>query len=160
MINRPLSLFLLILLFSANMRAFGQNCVYLYLKDHTRIEFSVADKPILTYVENNIRIKSATLDLEYAGSEIAGVSLDDKPEINRIEKMQDVQEPQINIKNGNILFIGFPASSLVNVYTLSGQRYAVYSIDETGCLTIPFDDYPAGTYLFNVNQISYKLIKK
>ena len=59
-----------------------------------------------------------------------------------------------------ILFIGFPASSLVNVYTLSGQRYAVYSIDETGCLTIPFDDYPAGTYLFNVNQISYKLIKK
>ena len=145
-------------MFLTDTGAYAQDNVYLYLKDKTRVEISVGETPKLTYGNDYVRIKSSTLDLEYAMSEIERISFD--ANYNDIEELEEGYENYIGIQDNDLLFRGFPATSLVSVYTLSGQKHAIYTIDETSCLSVPLDDFSAGTYLFTINNLSYKLIKK
>jgi len=156
--KKLISIILLLLLMSQGIDASAQKSVFLYLNDHTKIEIAIGDKLKLSYVNNNVYIKSSTYDWEYSLSEFERMSFNETTD--DIERLDVSSHGCISVESSQVTFRGFAPSDKVTVHSLLGQKEADYAIGDDGCLSVQINDYPAGTYLFTINHFTYKLIKK
>lgn len=130
--------------------------INLLLKSGEIVTCTINRHPQITYGENQVRLTSETLDLEYPVSEV------DRLYFSGSSDLQSVIDDRGEMKNaeGCLTFSGYAPGSLVRVVTASGQVLVAEKTDEQGSLSIDLSTYPQGIYLINANGTTYKIVKK
>lgn len=134
----------------------ASQAINLRLKTGEVITCTINRHPQITYGENQVRLTSETLDVEYPVSEI------DRLYFTGSSDLQSVAADRGEMKNaeGRLTFSGYAPGSLVRVVTASGQLLVAEKTDEQGSLSIDLSTYPQGIYLINANGTTYKIVKK
>lgn len=134
----------------------ASQAINLRLKTGEVITCTINRHPQITYGENQVRLTSETLDLEYPVSEV------DRLYFSGSSDLQSVAADRGEMKNteGRLTFSGYAPGSLVRVVTASGQLLVAEKTDEQGSLSIDLSTYPQGIYLINANGTTYKIVKK
>lgn len=134
----------------------ASQAINLRLKTGEVITCTINRHPQITYGENQVRLTSETLDVEYPVSEI------DRLYFTGSSDLQSVAADRGEMKNaeGRLTFSGYAPGSLIRVVTVSGQVLVAEKTDEQGSLSIDLSAYPQGIYLINANGTTYKIVKK
>lgn len=155
-------LLLLLLFFPALMSAQKEKALVVNVSDGTAVYFLLEEKPLITFVDDAVKIVSATNEATIKRSLVKDFRfVDELP--TGIEDLEDAGE---NLDNGryelsrNSIYIeGLSPGCIVRLFSLKGETIITETADEEGSVTISFDTLPSGIYVVNYNETAIKFIK-
>ena len=134
----------------------AQNAIAIYQKDGKVAQFAFSEKPVITYVDNNLVLTTTQTTVQYP------IYLLQKIDFGSFDLM-DVKEVRVDTQfsfQGDVLLVsGGDPNSLVNVFNLKGVKIGQYRLDDTGCATIPMQDLKKDVYIVKTTRFSFKITK-
>lgn len=136
--------------------------VYLHFTDGESVRFSISDNHKISYGAHTVKLVTNELDVEYNMKDIECINYYENSLVD-IEKV--IAEPtkdsgEFHNRGGIISMTNFCPNSIVNVYNVSGDLHASYTVSSDGSLEIDITNYAAGVFIFKSNNNSYKIYKK
>ena len=154
-------LLLLFLLFTFSLLAYSQekNVLGILMKDGTSAYFLLEEKPLITFVDEDVCIVSETDKAVIKRTLVDHFEFTDKMPTG----IEDVKDKVANGKfelAGNVIHLsGLASGCKVQVFSINGQAVSSAVANEQGAVVIPIDSLPSGIYLVNYNEITIKFIK-
>ena len=137
----------------------AQNCMVIDLSDGSTAHFTLAEKPVITYLGENIKAVSATATIEVARSQVRSIRFEEEEESNTAVGEIATENAAI-IANGNTITIeGIADGTRVSLFSINGQAVATATATGGSC-TIHTDEFAVGIYIINYNNTTIKYLKK
>lgn len=128
----------------------------LELADETSVSFQLPEKPTLSFSDQKLTVNSASVQTTYPLTEVKNFHF--------AEKIVGIDAPAGNqlvfryVDNENVQVTGATAGSTA-LYNANGQLVANYAV-KNGCVNISLKGCAPGVYLLNLNQTTFKIIKR
>ena len=130
-----------------------------WLTNGQKVSNNLSERPPMTVENDNVRLKSKTVDLLYAVTDIQRVTFDDQTD--------GIESATTTNKSGNatltqesMTFTEFKSGETVRIYNNAGQLAQSYKIGADGSLTVSLSNFQPGIYIVKTQYKSFKFIKK
>lgn len=150
------------LLFYAAMlmsSVFAQNTLTIHQKDGQQFSFGFEDKPVITYTETDLVLKTTNTEVQYPLASLAKFTFTDVEDAV-ISIKDDGNAAQFDLDNYTVSITGAKAGANVTVIGSDGKTVGTYKTDSDGCVTFSIADLPQGLYIINSENLTCKVLKK
>ena len=128
-------------------------------KDGQEFSFGFEEKPLVTFTETELVVKTSKVELRYELSKFSKFTFDEK-------EIDDTVMPVINYKasitlDEYIVYIsGAKADIVVRLIASNGQTLNTYKTDSDGSVKFSISELLKGTYIIASESLTCKIIKK
>ena len=151
------ALFLIFAVVPSGMLA--QNTLTVHQKDGQQFSFGFSEKPVVSYTDNDLVIKSTKADVQYPLATVAKFTFDEVPTaVNGLT--EDVKKPTITLDEFVICISGAKADVEVRLISSDGKILQSCKTDKEGTAILSIADYPEGMYIISSENLSVKILKK
>lgn len=147
--------------FAATMFANGKDVLSVLMKDGTSVYFLLAEKPYITFQNDEMKIVSDTDEALVKRTLVERFEF-----VNEIPTgIEDVEEQdeqlRANLKlDGDAVYItGLASGSKVVLYAMDGRVVNSSVAAADGCVTLSLNTLPSGIYIVKYNDTAIKFIK-
>lgn len=137
---------------------FSQNTLTIHQKDGQQFSFGFADKPVITYTDNDLVLKTAKTEVHYPLSSLAKFTFTDLEDA--VISIEGNNAAQLVLDNYVVNIIGAKSGIAVSVIGSDGKILATYKTDENGTVTFSVAELPEGTYVIKSESLTCKILKK
>ena len=138
---------------------FGQNYLTIQQKDGQEFSFGFEDKPVITYTDNDLVLKTTKTELQYPLTSLAKFTFTDTAtEVDAVR--DDIKNPTFAIDDYEISITGAKAGINVSLIATDGKTIGTYKTDQDGSVTFSIADLPQGLYIINTENLTFKVLKK
>lgn len=138
---------------------FAQNTLTVHQKDGKKFSYGFEEKPVVSFTDNDMIIKSSGTEIQYQLSLIDKFTFDDQE--TKVEGVKDKElKPDISLDENKILISGAKADVAVRLISSDGKLIQSSQTDNDGSASFSMADLPAGVYIINSDGISVKILKK
>ena len=138
---------------------FSQNTITINQKDGQQFSFGFADKPVITYTENDLVLKTTKTEVQYPLSSLSKITFTET-ETGVDAILDDIQSPVLTLDDYVINITGAKAGVSVSVIGSDGKAIGTYKTDQDGGVTFSIADLPQGIYIINSENLTFKVLKK
>ena len=138
---------------------FGQNYLTIQQKDGQEFSFGFEDKPVITYTDTELVLKTAKTDVEYPLAALSKFIFTDLP-TQVIAVPDDIQNPDYAMNDYEINITGAKVGINVSVISTDGKAIGTYKTGKDGSVTFSIADLPQGLYIINSENLTFKVLKK
>lgn len=137
----------------------AQNTLTVHQKDGQEFSFGFEEKPLVTFTETELVVKTSKVELRYELSKFSKFTFDEK-------EIDDTVMPVINYKasitlDEYIVYIsGAKADIVVRLIASNGQTLNTYKTDSDGSVKFSISELLKGTYIIASESLTCKIIKK
>ena len=138
---------------------FGQNFLTIQQKDGQEFSFGFEDKPIITYTDNDLVLKTSKTELQYPLASLAKFTFTDTAtEVDAVQ--DDIKNPTFTIDGYEINITGTKAGINVSVISTDGKAIGTYKTDQDGSVSFSIADLSLGIYIIKSENLTFKVLKK
>lgn len=137
---------------------FSQNTLTIHQKDGQQFSFGFADKPVVTYTENDLVLKTTKTELHYPLSSLAKFTFTDIEDA--VAPIKESNSAQLVLDNFVVSITGTNPGITVSVIGTDGKILATYKTDDNGGVTFSVAELPEGTYVIKSESLTCKILKK
>ena len=134
---------------------FGQNYLTIQQKDGQEFSFGFEDKPVITYTDTELVLKT----VEYPLAALSKFIFTDLP-TQVIAVPDDIQNPDYAMNDYEINITGAKVGINVSVISTDGKAIGTYKTGQDGSVTLSIADLPQGLYIINSENLTFKVLKK
>lgn len=157
MFMRRLSFLSLFALFVC--QAFAQNTLTVHQKDGQEFSFGFEEKPLVTFTETELVVKTSKVELRYELSKFSKFTFDEKEVDDAVNPITE-KKASITLDEYTVCITGAKADIVVRLIASSGQPLNSYKTDSNGSVTFSISELPEGTYIIASESLTCKIIKK
>ena len=151
----------MILLFSAVMlmsSVFAQNTLTIYQKDGQQFSFGFEDKPVITYTDTDLVLKTTKTEVQYPLADVIKFTFKDAE--TAVAPIKEGRAAQLELKNYTVSITDAKAGINVTVIGSDGKAVGSYKTDSDGSATFSIADLPQGLYIINSENLTCKFLMK
>lgn len=137
--------------------AWAQNAVAVWQQDGKVAKFGFAEKPVVTYADNNLVITTTQTTVEYPIYLLRKISFDVDWTVDAVEEVK--ADVQFSFRGGSLTVRGGEAGSQVYIYNLKGVKVGQYRLDSDGNATIPTESLGKDFYVVKSKSFTFKFRK-
>lgn len=136
----------------------GQNTLTIHQKDGQLFSFGFEDKPVITYTDNDLVLKTTKTEVQYPLSSLAKFTFTDLEDA--VISIKDDKAAQMELDNYVVSITGAKSGVTVSVVGSDGKTLNSYKTDTDGSVTFRIAELPEGVYIINSENLTYKILKK
>ena len=145
-----------LLLIAVRASASDDTTLVLKMRDGSTTNFLLAEKPVITFTGEFIKIVSEYCTVEFYRSSIRNFYFSDEDQTAIVEVVLESKA----ILEDNILFISdVPENTIITIYTIGGTLAAMATAIDGNC-SISLDELATGPYIVSFNNTTFKFLKK
>lgn len=129
----------------------------IWSKDGTKVVYALAEKPKMTFVENELVVKTNNIEVNYNLDNMSRFTYD-SGDITGITNLKT--ERPFSIQGEALIFPTLSANSTISIYSLNGSIVFKKKVRNIGEYAFPLSSIAAGIYMVNVNGLTYKIVKR
>lgn len=131
----------------------------IHQKDGTQASFGFSEKPVITYTDNDMIIKTDNApEVRYVMSSLSKISFSDTP-TSVSSAQEDLQAPVFEFDGYTVNIQGLKADATVAVFTADGKAVISTKAGKDGSASVSVADQPDGIYVIRTDVISFKILK-
>lgn len=138
---------------------FSQNTLTIHQKDGQQFSFGFDDKPVITYTDTDLVLKTTKTEVMYPLESLSKFTLTDV-ENAVISIKQDGNTAKLELDSYMVSITGAKADATVTVIGPDGKTLGTYKTDSDGSVTFSIADLPQGLYIINSENLTCKIQKK
>ena len=138
---------------------FSQNTLTIHQKDGQQFSFGLEDKPVITYTETDLVLKTTKTELQYPLASLAKFTFADVDDAV-ISIKDDGNSAKLVLDNYVVNITGTNPGISVSVIGTDGKSLATYKTDDNGSITFSIAELPEGTYVIKSESLTCKILKK
>ena len=138
---------------------FSQNTLTIHQKDGQQFSFGFDDKPVITYTDTDLVLKTTKTEVQYPLASVAKFTFTDVEDAV-IPIKQDGNAAQLELDGYVVSITGAKADINVLVIGPDGKTLGTYKTDSDGSVTFSVADLPQGLYIINSENLTCKILKK
>jgi len=154
---KRLSLLLLAAVAAAPL--FSQNTLTIHQKDGQQFSFGFEDKPVVSFTDTDLIVKTTKTELTYALSSVSKFTFDDIEDAV-ISIKGDAAKAVITLDSYTVSITGAKADITVRLTSSDGKLLQSYKTTQDGSLTFSIAELPQGTYIISSESLTCKILKK
>ena len=136
----------------------GQNTLTIHQKDGQLFSFGFEDKPVITYTDNDLVLKTTKTEVQYPLSSLAKFTFTDLEDA--VISIKDDKAAQMELDNYMVSITGAKPDITVTVIGSDGKTIGTYKTDAYGSVTFSISDLPQGIYIIKSENLTCKILKK
>lgn len=152
-------LFLLMFFASVSMSVSAQNTVIVHQKDGKTVSFGLPEKPVITYVDNEMVITTTKTVLQYPLASVSQLTFSDD-ETSVAPVADEKQAPVLELDNYVVRITGADAEASVTVVASDGKTLIRTKVNSDGTATFSVAELPEGIYIIKSENLTFKILKK
>ena len=137
----------------------GHNYLAIQQKDGQEFSFGFEDKPVITYTDTDLVLKTANTDVQYPLASLSKFTFTDLA-TSADAVRDDIQNPTFDMDDYEISITGSKAGINVSVISSDGKTIGTYKTGQDGGVKISIADLPQGLYIINSGKLTFKVLKK
>lgn len=126
----------------------------IWSKDGSKVAYALEDKPILTFADGYLHIKTQKAKVSYAIDKLLRFT-HEKTSVRSLTHLKSDQS--FRLSNEGLIFPALPVNSKVSISASSGKVVLEKIVGTSGEYALPFSDLPSGEYEVRVNGQCYRL---
>ena len=130
----------------------------IYAKDGSKVAYALSEKPLVTFSETDLILKTQDLEVNYPFDKVARLIYEYEGLDDKVDLLTDGQA-MIN-KGDYLLFPELKSGDSVIIYSSNGMLVADKKIGTDGEYVFSLNEMPIGIYMVKVNDVTYKIVKK
>lgn len=134
------------------------NSLVVWAKDGTKVAYTLADKPKVTFTETEMVITSNGIEVNYALENMSRFTYENSTTTG-ITNLNN-GETSLKLDGESLLFPSLKANSTVSVYSANGTLVFKKTVSKDGEYSFPISNLNTGVYMVNVNGLTYKILKR
>ena len=138
---------------------FGQNTLTIHQKDGQQFSFGFDDKPVITYTDTDLVLKTTKTEVQYPLASVAKFTFTDVEDAV-IPIKQDSNAAQLELDGYVVSITGAKAGINVTLITPDGKTVGTYKVDSDGSVSFSIADLPQGLYIISSENLTCKILKK
>lgn len=139
--------------------AMAQNTLTIHQKDGQQFNFGFDDKPVITYTDTYLVLKTTKTEVQYPLASVAKFTFTDVEDAV-IPIKQDSNAAQLELDGYVVSITGAKAGINVLVIGPDGKTLDTYKTGSDGSVTFSIADLPQGLYIINSENLTCKILKK
>lgn len=139
--------------------AMAQNTLTIYQKDGQQFSFGFAEKPVITYTDNDLVLKTSKTEVSYPLSTISKFTFSDS-ETHVSDVVTDIKTPALSFEDYMVNITGAESDVTVSVIGSDGKIICSYKTDTEGCVTFSIAELPEGVYIIKSEKLTCKILKR
>ena len=148
-----------IALFKKQFVVTEKNHLVVTAKDGTQVAFALQEKPIVTFLDDNLRIQSQMTDVYYSLENMATFTYEKR---DMSSAVMDLQSDALFHMQGED-YIVFPAlneNTYIALHTVTGAVLFAQTIRQAGEYGFSLSQLMPAIYILTVNDVTYKIVKR
>ena len=137
---------------------FSQNTLTIHQKDGQQFSFGFEDKPVITYTDTDLVLKTSNTELQYPLASLAKFTFTDVEDA--VAPIKEGNSAQLVLDNYVVSITGAKSGIVVSVTGTDGKSLAAYKTDDNGMVTFSVAELPEGTYVIKSESLTCKILKK
>ena len=143
----------------ASFAAIAQNTLTVHQKDGQQFSFGFEDKPVVTFTDNELVVKTTKTELSYKLAKVAKFTFDEKE--TAVEGVKDdAVKAGITLDEYTVNISGAKADITVRLISSDGRQLYSYKTGADGSVTFSISELPEGTYIIASESLTVKILKK
>lgn len=138
---------------------FAQNTLTIHQKDGQQFGFGFEEKPVVTFTDNALIIKSTKIEVQYELAKVAKFTFDDVEDAVVGIKADDAKA-SITLDEYTVSISGAEADITVRLIASDGKLLQSYKTNQDGSVTFSIAEFPEGTYIITSESLTCKILKK
>lgn len=139
---------------------FSQNTLTVHQKDGQKFSFGFEEKPLVTFTETELVVKTSKIELRYALSRFSKFTFDDIPSSVGKVAVDVADKASITLDEYIVSISGAKADIEVRLIASDGKTLQIHKTDPDGSVSFSIYDLPDGTYIIASESLTCKIIKK
>ena len=139
--------------------AMAQNTLTIYQKDGQQFSFGFAEKPVITYTDNDLVLKTSKTEVSYPLSTISKFTFSDS-ETHVSDVVTDIKTPALSLEDYMVNITGAESDVTVSVIGSDGKIICSYKTDTEGCVTFSIAELAEGVYIIKSEKLTCKILKR
>lgn len=149
---------LTLLLVTSLLTVSAQNTLTIHQKDGSKFGYGFSEKPVITYTETDLVLKTAKTVVEYPLSAILKFTfIDSETAVSEIQS--ETKSPILQLDNYTVYISGAEASQLVSLIDINGKVLSTYKTDANGSISFSITELPEGIYIVKTKSLTCKISK-
>ncbi|MCQ2069422.1 MAG: hypothetical protein MJY68_10110 [Bacteroidaceae bacterium] len=140
-------------------QVFAQNTLTVHQKDGQQFSFGFEEKPLVTFTETELVVKTSKVELRYELSKFSKFTFDEKEVDDAVNPITE-KEASITLDEYTVCITGAKADIVVRLIASNGQTLNSYKTDSDGSVTFSISELPGGTYIIASESLTCKILKK
>ncbi|MBR3111089.1 MAG: hypothetical protein IKH35_07875 [Prevotella sp.] len=145
------------LLLLVSLMTYAQNAVAVYQQDGTVAKFGFSEKPVVTYVGDNLVLTTTKTTVEYPIYQLKKISFDVEDVADAIPVVK--ADVQFSFHGETLTISGDEPYSHVYIYNLKGMAVGHYQLDGQGNTTINVSGLSRNLYVVKAKSFTFKFRK-
>ena len=147
--------------FAATMFANEKNVLNIIMKDGTSVYFLLAEKPYITFRNDEMKIVSDTDEALVKRTLVERFEfVDEMPTgIEDVEEQDEQLRAKFRLDGDAVYITGLESGSKVVLYAMDGRVVNSSVAAADGCVTLSLNNLPSGIYIVKYNETAIKFIK-
>ena len=138
---------------------FSQNTLTIHQKDGQQFSFGFDDKPVITYTDTDLVLKTTKTEVMYPLASLSKFTLTDVEDAV-ISIKQDGNTAKLELDSYMVSITGAKAGIAVTLIGPDGKTVGTYKTDSEGSVSFSIADLPQGLYIINSENLICKIQKK
>lgn len=138
---------------------FAQNTLTVHQKDGQQFSFGFEEKPLVTFTETELVVKTSKVELRYELSNISKFTFDEKEIYDSVFPVVD-NKASITLDEYIVCISGAKADIVVRLIASSGHTLNSYKTGSDGSVTFSISELQKGTYIISSESLTCKILKK
>ena len=127
-------------------------------KDGTKIAYALTDKPKITFTDSDLVVSVNGLTSNYSLVNLLGITYS-ASDVTNISSAKDVS-PLFYMKGDKLMFNNVKRDMALSLYKIDGSLVLKKRISKDSDTTVSLSSIESGIYVFQINGIAFKIIKK
>lgn len=141
------------------LHAVSQNSLTFHLNDGQKVSFAFNEKPVITYADSTIILKTIGTEVLYPLSLLSKITFTD-PVITGDVHVDDTVFPKLVLSGYDVFISGGSPLTHVSVIGADGRLLVDNATDESGCVSFSISELPDGVYVIKSVFLTCKILKK
>lgn len=137
----------------------AQNTLTVHQKDGQEFSFGFEEKPLVTFTETELVVKTSKVELRYELSKFSKFTFDEKKIDDAVNPIVE-NKASITLDEYTVCISGAKADILVRLIASDGHILQQYKTDTDGSVTFSISELPEGTYIIASESLTCKILKK
>lgn len=135
-----------------------QNCFSIHQKDGMVVNYSFAEKPVVTYSGSDLVIKTSNVTVQYPLHSLRKMTIEGEEEVTSIDEV-NLPDTEFSFSEEGAKVRGEKPGTPFYVFDLRGMKCAQGVIDAEGKANIRLSSLPSGIYIIKTQSTSFKIKK-
>lgn len=149
---------LILLIVTSLLTVSAQNTLTIHQKDDSKFGYGFSEKPVITYTETDLVLKTAKTVVEYPLSAILKFTFTDS-ETAVSDIKSGTNSPVLQLDNNTVYISGVEPLQQVSLIDINGKVLSTYKTDANGSISFSITELPEGIYIIKTKSLTCKISK-